>query len=131
MGTLIGFVVGYLAGAQAGPEGYQKLRDAWQEIAASEEWQGLVATATGFVQSALARGGEALSEQLQATTSGASELGRTWRRIAGDADLLEAWTAISESGTLQHLLTDGIELLGGVLEQGRAVLRETPPVGRP
>jgi hypothetical protein len=43
MGTLLGFIFGYVAGAQAGPQGYQKVRDAWQEIVASEEWKGLVA----------------------------------------------------------------------------------------
>jgi hypothetical protein len=130
MGTLSGFIFGYLAGVQAGPEGHQKLRDAWQEIVASEEWKGLVATATAFVQNALARGGEALGEQLQATASGDGELGQAWRKITGDGELLEAWTAISESGGLHHLLSSGMELLGGVLEQGRAVLRETPPAGR-
>jgi hypothetical protein len=130
MGTLIGFVFGYLAGAQAGPEGYRKLRDAWQEIIASDEWKGLVATATAFVQNALARGGETLTEQLQSTAAGDGELGQAWRKITGDGDLLEAWTAISESGALQHLLSSGMELLGDVLEQGRAVLRETPPAGR-
>jgi hypothetical protein len=53
MGTLVGFIFGYVVGAKAGPEGYQKLRDAWQEILASDEWQGLVSTATAFVQNAL------------------------------------------------------------------------------
>jgi hypothetical protein len=130
MGTLVGFVFGYVVGAKAGPEGYQKLRDAWEEILASDEWKGLVSTATAFVQNALARGGTALTEQMEATASGNGELGQAWRRITGDGDLMEAWTAISESGALQHLLSSGMELLGGVLEQGRAVLRETPPAGR-
>jgi len=131
MGTPLGFIFGYLAGAQAGPEGYQKLRDAWQEIVASEEWKGLVATVTAFVQNTLERGGETLSEQLQATTSTEGEIGQAWRRITGDGNLLEAWTAISESGALEHLLSSGMELLGDVLAQGKAVLRETPPAGRP
>ena len=130
MRALIGFIVGYVAGAQAGPEGYQKLRDAWQEIVASEEWRGLVATVTAFVQNGLARGEETLSEQLQATTSAEGEIGQAWRRITGDGNLREAWTAISEPGALQHLLSSGMEVLGDVLEQGRAVLRETPPAGR-
>ena len=130
MGTPLGLIFGYLAGAQAGPEGYQKLRDAWQEIVASEEWKGLVATVTAFVQNTLERGGETLSEQLQATTSAEREIGQAWRRITGDGNLREAWTAISEPGALQHLLSSGMEVLGDVLEQGRAVLRETPPAGR-
>ena len=92
MGTLAGFVVGYLVGAGTSTVGYEKLRDAWQEIQASDEWKGLVATATGFVQNALARGGTALSEQ--------------------------------------HVVSSGMDLLGGVLEQGKAFLREMPPAGR-
>ena len=88
MGTLAGLIVGYVVGASTGPEGYRKLREAWEEIQASDEWKGLVATATGFAQNALARGGTAFTEQV-------------------------------ESGTLQHLLSSGMELLGGVLEQGK------------
>jgi hypothetical protein len=30
----------------------------------------------------------------------------------------------------QHLLSSGMDLLGGVLEQGKAVLRDAPPAGR-
>jgi hypothetical protein len=67
---------------------------------------------------------------MEATASGTGELGQAWRRITGDADLMDAWATISESGALQHLLSSGMELLGGVLEQGRAVLRETPPASR-
>ena len=59
MGTLAGLIVGYVVGAGTGPEGYRKLREAWEEIQASDEWKGLVATASGFVQNALARGGTA------------------------------------------------------------------------
>ena len=83
MGMLAGLIVGYVVGAGTGPEGYRKLREAWEDIQASDEWKGLVATASGFVQNALARGGTA------------------------------------EPGALQHLLSSGMELLGGVLEQGK------------
>lgn len=84
MGTLAGLIVGYVVGAGTGPEGYRKLREAWEEIQASDEWKGLVTTATGFVQNALARG-----------------------------------STIAEPGALQHLLSSGMELLGGVHEQGK------------
>jgi hypothetical protein len=130
MGTLVGFIFGYVVGARAGPEGYQKLRDAWQEIVASDEWKGLVATATAFVQNALAQGGAVVGEQLQATMSGEGDLAQAWRKMTGDGDLMDAWSAISESGALQHLLSSGMELLDGVLEQGRAVLRDGPPAGQ-
>jgi hypothetical protein len=117
MGTLAGLVVGYVVGAGTGPEGYRKLREAWEEIQASEEWKGLVATATGFVQNALARGGTAFTEQVESATS-------------RDGNLREAWSTITESGALQHLLSSGMELLGDVLEQGKAVLRDPPSPGR-
>jgi hypothetical protein len=117
MGTLAGLIVGYVVGAGTGPEGYRKLREAWDEIQASDEWKGLVATATGFVQNALARGGAAFTEQVESATS-------------RDGNLREAWSTIAESGALQHLLSSGMELLGGVLEQGKAVLREPPSAGR-
>jgi hypothetical protein len=84
MGTLAGLIVGYVVGAGTGPEGYRKLREAWEEIQASDEWKGLVTTATGFVRDALARG-----------------------------------STIAEPGALEHLLSSGMELLGGVLEQGK------------
>jgi len=117
MGTLAGLIVGYAVGAGTRPEGYRKLREAWEEIQASDEWKGLVATATGFVQNALARGGAAFTEQVESATS-------------RDGNLREAWSTIAESGALQHLLSSGMELLGGVLEQGKAVLREPPSAGR-
>jgi tripartite-type tricarboxylate transporter receptor subunit TctC len=101
MGTLAGLIVGYMVGAGTGTEGYRKLRDAWQEIQASDEWKGLVTTASGFVQNALARGGEALAGQVERTAS------------------------------LQHLLSSRMELLGDILEQGKAALRDAPPAGRP
>ena len=40
MGALIGFMVGYALGTQAGPESLEKLRRAWEEIAASDEFKG-------------------------------------------------------------------------------------------
>src|SRR5262249_59457500 len=97
MGTPLGFIFGYLAGAQAGPEGYQKLRDAWQEIVASEEGKGLVATVTAFVQNTLERGGGTLSVQLQATTSTEGGIGQAWRRLMGDGSQLAARAAISDA----------------------------------
>jgi hypothetical protein len=106
MGTLAGLIVGYVVGAGTGPEGYRKLREAWEDIQASDEWKGLVATATGFVQNALARGGTAFTEHVESVA-------------ASDGNLREAWSAIAEPGALQHLISSGMELLGGVLEQGK------------
>ena len=50
MTALIGFVFGYVLGARAGEQGYEELKAAWQTIAESEEFQGLVATGLAFAQ---------------------------------------------------------------------------------
>jgi hypothetical protein len=83
MGTLAGLIVGYVVGAGTGPEGYRKVREAWEEIQASDEWKGLVATATGFVQDALARSGTAFTEHLESVTASDGSLRQAWSAIAG------------------------------------------------
>lgn len=130
MGALIGFVFGYVVGAKAGPEGYERMQEAWQTILESEEWKGLVTMATAFVQNALAQGGTTISQQLQGVAAGNGELGDAWRKLAGDGDLAQAWTAISQSGAVQELLSGGIALLGAVLEQGRTALEKSGVAGR-
>ena len=51
MGVLVGFVLGYMAGLKAGPEGSQELERLWQTIRESDELKELIGTATTFVQS--------------------------------------------------------------------------------
>ena len=40
MGTLAGLIVGYAVGAGTGPEGYRKVREAWEEIGVLEQGKG-------------------------------------------------------------------------------------------
>jgi len=57
MGTLTGFVVGYLVGAQTGPESWKKLKDAAKQLADSEQAKALRESAGQMLHSAFqARG---------------------------------------------------------------------------
>ncbi len=58
MGTLTGFVVGYLVGAQTGPESWKKLKDAAKELADSEQAKALRASAAQMLQSVLRTSGD-------------------------------------------------------------------------
>ena len=130
MGVLIGFLFGYVVGAKAGPEGYERMREAWQTITESDEFRGLVATATAFVQNALAQGGAAVSEQLEAAASGDGPFGDTWRKLTGDGDLAKMVDALTESGAVQELLSGGVALLGGMLERGKTAFEQGGVAGR-
>ena len=43
MGTLFGFVVGYVVGARAGSAGFDELVDSWRAIRESEEFTAFIA----------------------------------------------------------------------------------------
>ncbi len=120
MRALIGFVAGYVAGSSMGPEGYERLRTAWRHVAESEEVQGLVATATGVVENAVARGGAAVGSYLEAASARDGQPGSTLRRLAGTGDLTRAMRAITESPAIHELWAGGAALLGGMLERGKA-----------
>jgi hypothetical protein len=128
MGVLIGFLFGYVVGAKAGPEGYERLQEAWQSITESAEFQGLVATATAFVQDALARGGTAVADYLEAARSDDGRPGRTG--FPGAGDLAKMVGAIADSPAVQELLSGGAALLGGVLERGTAAFEQGGLSGR-
>lgn len=129
MGVLIGFLFGYVVGAKAGPEGYERVREAWQSITESDEFQGLVATATAFVQNALAQG-EAVTEHLKAAGAGDGPLDDTWRKLAGDGDLAKMVGALTASSAVQDLLSGGVALLGGMLERGKTAPEQGGAAGR-
>ena len=126
MGVLIGFLFGYVAGAKAGPEGYERLRQAWQSIAESEELQGLVATATAFVQDALAQGGAAVTEQLAAAGSARD----AWSALTHDGGLAKVIGAVTESSAIEDLLSGGVALLRDMIERGRTALEPSGVTGR-
>jgi hypothetical protein len=50
METLVGFVAGYLAGCQDGPDGVKKLRSSAEAIVNSDEFKRLAAEAMSFAQ---------------------------------------------------------------------------------
>ncbi|HUD76708.1 MAG TPA: hypothetical protein VMR00_02565 [Streptosporangiaceae bacterium] len=62
METVIGFVAGYIAGCQDGPDGVKRLRSTAEAIISSEEFRRLAAEAMSFAETfarrAASRGGQ-------------------------------------------------------------------------
>ena len=50
METLIGFVAGYIAGCQDGPDGVKRLRSTAESIVSSQEFRRLAAEAMSFAE---------------------------------------------------------------------------------
>jgi hypothetical protein len=78
METILGFVVGYLAGSREGREGLERLRESWRGIRNSPEARKLATEAMGIAELAVRR---AAGSGLSGTVSGVSEL--LARRLAG------------------------------------------------
>jgi hypothetical protein len=119
MGALIGFIFGYVVGTKAGPEGLEELRKAWDVVSKSDEFQALLAAATGFAQNLVAQGGASLAGQMQSMASGNGDL----LKMIGAADsagLGAAWSRISESQEFQALVAGGTAMIGNLLAQGTA-----------
>jgi len=110
MGALIGFIFGYVVGAKSGPDGYDKLVRSLRAIVDSDEWKGLVESATGAVRSTLAQGADPLAEEL--------DVAAMWRRVSGNGDLVAALSKAVDSEELRRLLAAGTALLGGALARG-------------
>jgi hypothetical protein len=55
METIIGFVAGYIAGCQDGPDGVKRLRATVEAILSSDEAKRLTAEARGFAEVAMRR----------------------------------------------------------------------------
>ena len=49
MDLIIGFVAGYVLGAKGGQEKFEELKQAWQTITQTEEFQNLLMTGLSFV----------------------------------------------------------------------------------
>jgi hypothetical protein len=120
MGALAGFIVGYNAGVNAGPQGLEELLKAWQGISASEEFQGLVETASAFLQSFLAQGSGQVVEQISTLATGRSELFKMFES-GSQSGIGEALGKISESPEYQALFASGAALLGNVLSRATTV----------
>ena len=71
MGTLLGFVVGYVMGARAGPEGLRALAISAQEIASTPEVKGVIASGYRFLSGVLRSDLKELTDG-----SGSAALGR-------------------------------------------------------
>jgi len=103
MGGLIGFILGYYAGAKDGPERLEELRRALEEITASEDFQALRGSLMMMAQQWLGQMREGLSAEKgpDAMTPG------------------NAWKAISESEEFRSLISSGAVLLQGVMANVR------------
>lgn len=124
MGALIGFILGYSLGVKAGPEGYEKLRRAWQDISSSEEFKGLVATGTAMVENLLSQARTNIAGEIEAMTAQDGGMQKALQAVAGNGELMDAWNRISNSDQFRSLLSNGIAIVGGALEQGAALLTE-------
>jgi hypothetical protein len=49
MDLIVGFLVGYVLGAKGGQEKFEELKQAWQTITQTEEFQNLLMTGISFV----------------------------------------------------------------------------------
>ncbi len=74
MEALAGFVVGYLVGTRSGREGLRELRESWKVVSASEEFQGMTATARSMAGMVLHQGMRAGVEVAKGNSGGAVSL---------------------------------------------------------
>jgi len=128
MGALIGFIFGYVVGAKTGPEGLEELRKAWDAVSRSEEFQGLLAAATGYAQTLLARGGASLAGQIQSIESGDGELAKVLAAVEGTG-VGGAWARIWETQEFQALLASSTAVIGSLLAQGTVAAARQPAQG--
>ena len=95
MGALLGFMLGYVLGAKAGPEGYDELRKAWETIVNSEEFKGLLGVGTTFVQGMLQQSQQSVGDTLSRLFSDKGQLGDAWKKFSGNGPLMDAWKVLS------------------------------------
>ena len=116
MGSLAGFIVGYLIGAKNGADSVEELRKAWAVVSSSDEFQAMSGMAMGYLQTILAQGGGELTNQIQSLVSGNGDV----LKALGDSDesLMAVWAKVSASQEFQMLLASGTAMLGGMLAQG-------------
>jgi hypothetical protein len=124
IGGAVGFIFGYSLGVQAGPEGLEKLQKAWQDVSNSEEFKGLVATGTAFLENMLTQARETIAGQIGEVSAQDGGLQQTLQKLSSDGDLLDAWNRISSSDPIRGLVANGIALVSGALEHGATVLAE-------
>lgn len=64
MGAIVGFILGYALGTQAGERGWSVLLDSWERISSSEEVKTLLTEALGKAPELLRQGAGVLVESL-------------------------------------------------------------------
>jgi hypothetical protein len=64
MGVVIGVIVGYALGSQAGADAWPELEEAWKTIVASEEVRDLISGGVSIARDLLSRRGELLAGAL-------------------------------------------------------------------
>lgn len=107
MRALMGFAMGYVLGAKAGPKGFEELKDAFFTILKSEEFKGLVLAGTTLARDVAERGRGKLVEQMQGMG-------------ARNGELVQAWRRVSSSREFETLMKHGAGMLDEMLEQANA-----------
>lgn len=74
MGTILGVIVGYTLGTQAGKDGWKELKEAWATIYSSQEVRDLLSGGLAIAGQLLERGGGLAGEALR--VKGGGELRR-------------------------------------------------------
>jgi hypothetical protein len=74
MDLIIGFVVGYILGAKGGHEKFEELKEAWQTITQTEEFQKLLMTGLSFVNQIGQQNGSETSGEARPITERIGEL---------------------------------------------------------
>ena len=103
MGTLGGFVVGYVLGAKTGPQAFDKLGQAWEAVSSSKEFKALVAAA--FEE------GHDLAEKLKEVADERGEL-RAALQVISESPEFKALVG-GATTVATGVLGKGMELLGG------------------
>jgi hypothetical protein len=124
MGALLGFMLGYVLGAKEGPARFDELRKAWETIVNSEEFKGMLATGTSMFQSAFEEGKLSVGDTLGSMLSGNGHLAETLASFSSSRPLMDAWQTLSKSPEIRALIANGVAMIGGLMMQGRAAMRE-------
>ncbi len=64
MGTMIGFVLGYVIGTRAGEQGWNDLRESWRTISSSEEVRDLLVGSMSIARDFIRQGAGIMADRL-------------------------------------------------------------------
>ena len=106
MRALMGFAMGYVLGAKAGPKGFEELKEAFMTIVKSEEFKGLMMAGTTVARDFAERGRTKLAEQVKSMG-------------ARNGDLAQAWRRVAESREFEMLVKHGAGVIDELLEQAQ------------